>query len=94
MAKLTTAARNALPNSAFAIPSQRKYPVNDKSHAANAKARASEMAGKGRLSKATEGRIDRKADRKLSGNPRSSKVHGGHTNIVNASTHAEKLRHF
>lgn len=94
MAKLTTAERKALPNSAFAIPSERKYPVNDPSHAANAKARASEMEGKGRLSKATEGKIDRKADRKLGGNPRSSKVHGGHTKIVNSATHAEKLRHF
>lgn len=42
MAKLSTAARNALPDSAFAGP-DRSYPMEDKSHAANAKARASQF---------------------------------------------------
>jgi hypothetical protein len=41
MAKLHAAARNALPAKSFAIPSERKYPIEDRSHAANAKARAS-----------------------------------------------------
>ena len=62
MAKLTAAARNALPSSEFAIPSERKYPINDPSHRRNAKARASMMAGRGKISKATESRIDKKAD--------------------------------
>lgn len=44
MAKLTTKARNALPDSAFAGPN-RSYPVEDKAHAQNAKARASQNAG-------------------------------------------------
>ena len=43
MAKLTTKQRNALPTSAFAGPN-RSYPVNDRPHAANAKARASQFA--------------------------------------------------
>lgn len=41
MAKLTSKARNALPASDFAIPSQRRYPMEDRAHAADAKARAS-----------------------------------------------------
>lgn len=64
MAKLTTKKRNKLPDSAFAGP-DRSYPVFDKSHARNAKARASEMANKGKISKSTEAKIDAKADRVL-----------------------------
>jgi len=61
MAKLTAAKRNALPDSAFAIPSERAYPINDAAHAANAKARA---AGTGRknLSDHMKSVIDAKAD--------------------------------
>ena len=39
MAKLTTKKRNKLSDSTFCIPSERKYPIPDKSHAANALAR-------------------------------------------------------
>jgi hypothetical protein len=42
MAKLTTAERNKLPDRAFAGP-HRSYPMEDKAHAANAKARASQF---------------------------------------------------
>jgi hypothetical protein len=59
MAKLTTKARNALPDSAFAGPN-RSYPIEDKAHAKNAKARASQHAGP-----ALKAKIDRKADAKL-----------------------------
>lgn len=38
--KLTAAARNAIPSGEFALPG-RRYPINDKSHARNAIARAS-----------------------------------------------------
>lgn len=61
MAKLSTKQRKALPASKFAGPG-RSYPIEDKSHARNAKARASEMEHKGKLSKSEEERIDRKAD--------------------------------
>lgn len=61
MARLTTKQRNALPSSDFAIPSQRKYPIEDASHRANAKARASEMANKGRISKTTKNKINVRA---------------------------------
>ncbi len=59
MAKLTAAERNALPASDFAGPN-RSYPINDKSHAANAKARASQFAGPSLKKK-----VDAKADKKL-----------------------------
>lgn len=42
MAKLTAAHRRALPSSEFAEPGKRKYPVFDRSHAANALARVSQ----------------------------------------------------
>lgn len=64
MAKLTSKQRNALPKGQFAGP-DRSYPVPDKSHAANAKARASQAVNAGRMSKAEEAKIDAKADRVL-----------------------------
>lgn len=64
MAKLTTKKRKALPKAEFAGP-DRSYPVPDKSHAVNAKARASEMVNKGKLSKSQEKRIDAQANRVL-----------------------------
>jgi hypothetical protein len=65
MAELTTKKRNNEPKSDFGLPEERKYPMPDKSHAANAKARAAQQEKKGNLSAADEKRIDRKADRVL-----------------------------
>jgi len=65
MAKLTTKARKALPKSEFALPAERKYPVDTKARAANAKARATQMVAKGRLSKSAEKKIDAKANKVL-----------------------------
>ena len=67
MAKLTTKAREKLPSKDFALPGKKAYPIENRAHAANAKARASEMEHKGRLSKSTEKAIDAKADRVLRG---------------------------
>jgi hypothetical protein len=64
MATLTTKARAKLPGKEFAGP-DRSYPVPDRAHAANAKARASQAANSGRISKEVERRIDAKADRVL-----------------------------
>ena len=64
MAKLTTKKRDALPDSAFAGPG-RSYPVNNRSHAANAKARATQQVDKVKLSPAAAARIRSKADRIL-----------------------------
>ena len=61
MAVLSTATRNNLPASKFAGP-DRSYPVNDRAHAANAKARARQQLNKGNLSKAEYGRIVSKAN--------------------------------
>lgn len=42
MAKLDAKARNAIPSVEFALPSERKFPIEDRSHAANALARAAQ----------------------------------------------------
>lgn len=65
MAKLTTKQRNKLPKKVFGEPGERKYPMPDKSHAKNAKARASQMVKKGKLSSAEKSKIDAKADKVL-----------------------------
>lgn len=65
MAKLTAAKRKKIPNGEFGLPGEKKYPMPDKSHAANAKARASEMVNKGKLSKSSEMKIDAKANKVL-----------------------------
>jgi hypothetical protein len=65
MAELNADRRNALPKSDFGEPGKRAYPMPDKSHAANAKARAAQMAKKGKLSKSEEKKIDAKANRIL-----------------------------
>ena len=65
MAELTTKKRDAEPKSDFGLPEERKYPMPDKSHARNAKARASQQEKKGNLTAAEKRKIDRKADRIL-----------------------------
>jgi hypothetical protein len=65
MAKLSSKARKKLPKKDFGEPGKRAYPMPDKSHAANAKARASQAVNAGRMSKSTEEKIDAKADKKL-----------------------------
>ena len=62
MAKLSTDKRDALPAEDFAEPEQRAYPIEDKAHARNAKARAAQAVKAGRMSKAEEAKIDKKAD--------------------------------
>ena len=44
MAKLSSKQRSKLRKSQFALPAQRKYPINDKYHARNALARAAQHA--------------------------------------------------
>lgn len=65
MAKLRAARRNKLPSSKFGLPGSRKYPMPDRSHAANAKARATQMVKRGKLSAASAARIRAKANRVL-----------------------------
>ncbi len=65
MAKLKSATRNKLPSSEFGMPGDRKYPMPDKSHASNAKARATQMVKKGKLSPASATKIKSKANKIL-----------------------------
>lgn len=65
MAKLNAKSRNKLSKSEFALPAERKYPVNDKAHAANAKSRATQMENKGVISASTKSKIDAKANKVL-----------------------------
>ena len=65
MAKLTSKQRNSLPKSDFGEPAKRAYPMENRSHAANAKARASQMEKAGKLSASEKERIDAKADKIL-----------------------------
>lgn len=59
--------RKKLPDQTFGLPAERKYPMPDRSHAANAKARASQQRRAGRLSQGQEAQIDAKANRILKG---------------------------
>lgn len=62
---MKAATRKKIPTSQFGLPDQRKYPMPDKSHAANAKSRASEMKNKGIISGAQKAEIDAKANKVL-----------------------------
>lgn len=76
MAKLTTSARKEMPKSQFGLPGKVSkggkneagkgaYPMPDRSHAANAKARAAQMEKVGKLSPSAKSKIDAKANKVL-----------------------------
>lgn len=67
MARITADARNKLKSSAFGLPAQRKYPLDTKARAANAKARATQMVAKGKLAASAAAQIRAKANAKLTG---------------------------
>jgi hypothetical protein len=64
MSKLTSGERNKLPAKEFAGP-DRSYPIPDRSHSANAKARAQQQYNKGHISLSMLHDIDAKANQKL-----------------------------
>ena len=70
--KLTAKQRDKLPKSDFGLPGREAFPMPDKSHAANAKARATQMVNKGKLSESSKAKIDAKANRILDGGKRGS----------------------
>ena len=72
MAKLTTKERKGLKASTFGLPKERKFPMPDKSHAANAKARAAHLPA------AEREKIDRKADKILKGGSMKKEAHEKH----------------
>lgn len=65
MAKLDAKERRKIPKKEFGLPGEKKYPMEDKAHARNAKSRASEMENKGKLSASSKAKIDAKADKVL-----------------------------
>ena len=73
MATLTSKERDKLPKSDFGLPGREAYPMPNKAHAANAKARATQMENKGKLSESSKAKIDAKANRVLDGGHRGSK---------------------
>lgn len=79
MADLSTDARNRLQSSSFGLPGSRKYPMPDRAHAANAKARATQQVKKGNLSPSSAAKIKAKANRVL-----GKKGPGGVTEDINA----------
>ena len=82
MADLNAKKRASLPSKDFGLPEKARtadqkkesgnYPMPDKAHARNAKARAEQQYEKGNLSKDELERIDRKADKKLKTSSASS----------------------
>lgn len=65
MSALSTPARNKLRDAVFGLPGKRAYPVNDRSHAANAKARAAQQLKAGNLTQAQYDQIIAKANKVL-----------------------------
>ena len=64
LSKLTTKARHELKDDQFALPG-RRYPIPDKQHARDAKARGKQMLDKGYLSKAEYDIVVKRADEVL-----------------------------
>jgi hypothetical protein len=75
MSELSPKKREKLPAKDFGLPEKARtedakkelgnYPMPDKAHARNAKARAAQQRKAGNLTKAEQERIDRKADKIL-----------------------------
>lgn len=61
MPVLSSKNRNMLKLSSFGLQNEKKYQITNKSHAANAKARAAHIVKKGRLSLDKKLKIDTKA---------------------------------
>lgn len=67
MSELTAEERKQLRGKEFGMPGERKYPMPDASHAANAKARATQQVNAGNLSASAKAQIDAKANKVLKG---------------------------
>ena len=79
MAKLNAAVRNKIPKSEFGLPGSRKYPMPDAAHAVNAKARATQMVNKGKLSASSAAKIRSKANSILGVKPDPDSAAGAAT---------------
>ena len=65
MGLISGAMRKTMPKSQFGLPGSKSYPMPDRAHAANAKARASQQLKAGNLSPSQKAQIDAKANRML-----------------------------
>jgi hypothetical protein len=63
--KLSYKQKKGFKKSEYGLPGEKKYPMPDRSHAANAKARATQMVNKGKLSESLAEKIKAKANRIL-----------------------------
>ncbi len=70
---MKAAKRKKLKKSQFGLPGKRKYPMPDKSHAVNAKARAKQQRKRGKLSKSAYEKVVAKANRVIRRSKRKSK---------------------
>jgi len=91
MARLKAADRNALPSDDFAGP-DRSYPIPDKPHAANAKARSTQAVKAGRMSPAEKSKIDAKANNVLGETKMAEKSLAHHAKAAH-SAHAKAAHH-
>lgn len=62
MAVLSTKTRKRESAGTFGLPDQRKYPMPDKGHAGNAKARVTQMLAKGKITPADAAKVRHKAN--------------------------------
>jgi hypothetical protein len=62
MAELTQEQRDNMHASKFGLPATRSYPMPDREHAANAKARATQELERGHITAAEKAKIDAKAN--------------------------------
>lgn len=70
MAVLSTKRRKALPKTEFGEPGKRAYPMPDRNHSINAKARAKQALDAGHISQGTYDHIVAMANRKLGESPK------------------------
>ncbi len=87
MSKLDAAKRKKIPKKEFGMPGEKKYPMPDKAHAANAKARATQMEKKGKLSESSKEKIDAKANKML-----GKKKEMSHVSEKRIKSHASKKK--
>lgn len=65
MVRVKTAKRKKLKKTQFALPKERKYPIDTPKRAANAKSRATQQYKKGKLTKAQRDKVHKRADKVL-----------------------------
>ena len=70
---MKTKTRRKLKKSQFGLPGKRKYPMPDKAHAVNAKARAKQQRKRGKLSKSAYEKVVAKANKVIKRSKRKSK---------------------